>query len=179
MYKICISFEGLRGIIDRLVLHRINSYIGASCVLIMLEAIWPNFRTYPNSLASSSGIASNKMIAYFVFWSCKSAHYCHLHSALTTDKMSTLSVQFPLLLIHPRKMRWLFFVKSICAIVAAFAMLGWAVKTGGANPIFSQPSSLSGSAKSWAWMYSINVAVSGKTTLALNIVSPLPIQSNL
>lgn len=73
-------------------------------------------------------------------------------------------------------MRWLFFVKSIFAIVAAFAMLGWAVNTGGAGPIFSQPSSLSGSAKSWAWVYSINVAVSGKTTLALNIVRSLYIE---
>lgn len=52
-------------------------------------------------------------------------------------------------------------------------MLGWAVKTGGAGPIFSQPASVSGSDKSWAWVYSINVAVSGKTTLALNIVSCL------
>lgn len=49
-------------------------------------------------------------------------------------------------------------------------MLGWAVKTGGVGPIFSQPASVSGNAKSWAWVMSINVAVSGKTTLALNIV---------
>lgn len=67
-------------------------------------------------------------------------------------------------------MKWLFLIKSVCAVIAAFAMLGWAVKTGGVGPIFSQPASVSGNAKSWAWVMSINVAVSGKTTLALNIV---------
>lgn len=68
-------------------------------------------------------------------------------------------------------MKWLFLIKSVCAVIAAFAMLGWAVKTGGTGPIFSQPARVSGNAKIWAWVMSINVAVSGKTTLALNIVS--------
>lgn len=73
-------------------------------------------------------------------------------------------------MIHPSKMRWLFLVKSIAAIIAAFAMLGWAVHTAGAGPLFSQPATVSGNARSWAWVMGINVAVSGKTTLALNIV---------
>lgn len=55
-------------------------------------------------------------------------------------------------------------------MIAAFAMLGWAVKSGGVGPVFSQPANVTGNAKSWAWVMSINVAVSGKTTLALNIV---------
>lgn len=80
-------------------------------------------------------------------------------------------------MIHPRKMRWLFYIKSACAITAAFALLGWAVKTGGSGPVFAQPATVSGNAKSWAWVYSINVAVSGKTTLALNIVSALSEQA--
>ncbi|TYJ56555.1 hypothetical protein B9479_002802 [Cryptococcus floricola] len=139
-------------VISRLVLgllyFGINTFIGASCTLICLEAIWPQLKTYPNAIPTSQGVASNKMIAYFVFW----------------------IIQFPLVMIHPRKMRWVFFVKSIFAIVAAFATLGWAVKqAGGGGPIFSQSSSLSGSTKSWAWLAGINVAISGKTTLAINI----------
>lgn len=86
-------------------------------------------------------------------------------------QLTHYAVQFPLLLINPRKMKWLFLTKSVCAVIAAFSMLGWAVKTGGVGPIFSQPPSVSGNAKSWAWVMSINVAVSGKTTLALNIAS--------
>ena len=69
-------------------------------------------------------------------------------------------------------MRWLFFVKSVCAVIAAFAMLGWAVhQAGGGGPIFSQPAKVKGSAASWAWVAGVNVAISGKTTLAINMVS--------
>ena len=75
-------------------------------------------------------------------------------------------------MIHPRKMRWLFFVKSMAAIVAAFALLGWAVnQAGGGGPVFSAKSKLSGSEKSWAYLAGLNIAISGKTTLAINIVS--------
>lgn len=49
----------------------INTYIGASCMLIMLESIWPSLRVLSNTLAVSSSISSNKMIAYFVFWICE------------------------------------------------------------------------------------------------------------
>lgn len=69
-------------------------------------------------------------------------------------------------------MRWLFFVKSLFAIIAAFATLGWAVKhAGGGGPIFQQRTALTGSTRSWAWLAGINIAISGKTTLAINIVS--------
>ncbi|ORY28013.1 putative allantoin permease [Naematelia encephala] len=126
----------------------INTYIGASCMLIMLEAIWPSLKTYHNSLPASAGVASNKLIAYFVFW----------------------ILQFPLVMIPPRKMRWLFFLKSIAAVIAAFALLGWSInKAGGGGPVLSQHSKLHGAARSWAWVSGINVAISGKTTLALNI----------
>lgn len=40
-------------------------------MLIMLESIWPSLREFPNALATSSSISSNKMIAYFVFWVCE------------------------------------------------------------------------------------------------------------
>lgn len=113
----------------------------------MLEAIWPSLRSYPNMLPASASLASNKMIAYLVFW----------------------VLQFPLLLIHPRRMRWLFFVKSICAVVAAFAMLGWAVRSGGSGPVFGQVTKLEGTAKSWAYLAGVNIAISGKTTLAINM----------
>ena len=69
-------------------------------------------------------------------------------------------------------MRWLFFIKSIAAVIAAFALLGWCINTaGGGGPVFSQKSTLTGSTKSWAWLTGLNIAISGKTTLALNIVS--------
>ncbi|WVQ77140.1 hypothetical protein IAR50_006823 [Cryptococcus sp. DSM 104548] len=139
-------------VVSRLVLgllyFGINTFIGASCTLICLESIWPQLKTLHNAIPASQGVASNKMIAYFVFW----------------------IIQFPLVMIHPRKMRWVFFVKSILAIIAAFATLGWAVKqAGGGGAIFTQGSTLTGAPRSWAWLAGINVAISGKTTLAINI----------
>lgn len=81
-------------------------------------------------------------------------------------------MQLPLVMIHPRKMRWLFFVKSMAAIVAAFALLGWCVnQAGGGGPVFAAKSKLSGAEKSWAYVAGLNIAISGKTTLAINIVS--------
>ena len=74
-------------------------------------------------------------------------------------------------MIHPRKMRWLFFIKSVAAIIAAFTLLGWAVKTaGGGGPIFQQSAKVSGTQLSWAWVSGINIATAGKTTLAINMV---------
>lgn len=139
-------------VLSRLVLgllyFGINTYIGASCMLIMLEAIWPSLRHYPNAIPLSIGVTSNKMIAYFVFW----------------------TLQLPLVLIHPRKMRWLFFVKSIFAVMAAFALLGWSVHSGGGGgPVFHEHAKVQGAAKSWAWVAGINIAISGKTTLAINM----------
>lgn len=57
--------------LNKVVFRRINTKIGASCMLIMLEAIWPSLKTYPNALPASAGITSNMMIAYFVFWLSK------------------------------------------------------------------------------------------------------------
>ncbi|KAL7420893.1 hypothetical protein Q5752_004847 [Cryptotrichosporon argae] len=126
----------------------INTAIGASCMLIMLESIWPSLKHLPNHIPATEGIASNKMIAYFVFW----------------------CLQFPLVMIHPRKMRWLFFIKSIAAVAAAFGILGWSIKTaGGSGPVFAARTKLSGSSLSWAWLAGVNVAIAGKTTLALNV----------
>jgi NCS1 family nucleobase:cation symporter-1 len=68
-------------------------------------------------------------------------------------------------------MRWLFFIKSMAAVIAAFALLGWSVKNaGGGGPVLKAKTQLTGSALSWAWVGGINIAIAGKTTLALNMV---------
>ena len=143
-------------------------------MLICLEAIWPSLKRYPNSIPASVGTTSNMLIAYAIFWIRKFGFSVTLtsQSSNPVDPPSPRTVQFPLVMIHPRKMRWLFFVKSVVAVVASFALLGWAVnKAGGGGPIFAQKSTLTGSTKSWAWVAGINIAISGKTTLAINIVS--------
>jgi NCS1 family nucleobase:cation symporter-1 len=52
----------------------INTYIGASCMLIMLEAIWPSLIDLPNTIPGNVGVTSNRMIAYFVFWTRESSY---------------------------------------------------------------------------------------------------------
>jgi cytosine/uracil/thiamine/allantoin permease len=59
----------------------------------------------------------------------------------------------------------------MAAIIAAFALLGWSVKNaGGGGPVLKAKTQLTGSALSWAWVGGINIAIAGKTTLALNMV---------
>ncbi|EPE02809.1 cytosine-purine permease [Ophiostoma piceae UAMH 11346] len=77
-------------------------------------------------------------------------------------------------MVHPRELRYLFMVKSFCAIVAAFSLLGWVVHKGGAGPIFSQTAKVSGTAKSWTYLAGINVVVSIRTTLALTLYGCKP-----
>lgn len=57
-------------------------------MLIMLEAIWPSLKTYHNAIPTSAGIASNKMIAYFVFWTREFSRACPQQP---TDRRSPIS----------------------------------------------------------------------------------------
>lgn len=70
----------------------INTYQGGTGIKLMLIAIWPSFRTFKNHLAPSSGTSSADMLCFFLFW----------------------LIQFPLCLIHPRKVSvWMEKVKGI------------------------------------------------------------------
>ncbi|KAH7028930.1 permease for cytosine/purines, uracil, thiamine, allantoin-domain-containing protein [Microdochium trichocladiopsis] len=81
----------------------IQSVSGSQCVTIMLAAIWPSYRDIANTLPTSAGIDTKGMLSYCLFW----------------------LIQIPLLLVPPRKLKWLFVAKMIVAPITAFAMLGW------------------------------------------------------
>lgn len=71
-------------------------------------------------------------------------------------------------------MRPLFLIKPLCVVTATFALLDWAVHAaGGAGPVFAQSTdALAGAGsqkKAWAYVAGVNVAISDKTTLALNM----------
>ncbi|KAF9046810.1 cytosine-purine permease [Hymenopellis radicata] len=139
-------------IVSRLVLgliyFGINTQILSSCIAVMIGAIWPSFKHIKNTIPESIGITTQGMTAYVVAW----------------------ILQFPFLLIPPVRMRYLFIIKSVVMAIATFALLGWSVRSaGGGGPIFSQKATISGSTRSWAWMYCINAAMSSKTTLAASI----------
>jgi nucleobase:cation symporter-1, NCS1 family len=46
----------------------INTYQGGTGVKLMLIAIWPSFRTFPNHLPASAGTDSSSMLCFFLFW---------------------------------------------------------------------------------------------------------------
>ncbi|KAI5479092.1 hypothetical protein MNV49_004091 [Pseudohyphozyma bogoriensis] len=130
----------------------IQSYNGATSCRVMLGAIWPSFSKLPNEIPASQGVTSQQMIAYFVFW----------------------VVQFPLLFVHPTKLRPLFLVKIILVPISAFAILGWCVHQahqlpGGMGTLLKAGPTAKGSAFDAAWVYCMNSVVSGYATLAVNI----------
>ena len=64
---------------------------GANAVQVMLGAMWPSFLTLPNHIPKDQGIATNTLVAFFLFW------LAHL----------------PFLYMRPNQLRWLFIAKSV------------------------------------------------------------------
>ncbi|KAI1137341.1 permease for cytosine/purines, uracil, thiamine, allantoin-domain-containing protein [Hypoxylon sp. FL0543] len=121
---------------------------GAQCITIMLRAWAPSYNEIPNQLPESAGITTQGMISYFLFW----------------------IIQLPLLLIHPTKLRPLFWVKLVAAPVAAIAMMGWCIKkAGGGGDIFALRATASGSQYAWLWLTCMSSVTGNWSTLAVNI----------
>lgn len=78
--------------------------------------------------------------------------------------------QFPIMLLSPQKIRYLFTAKAAIVPLTWLVMLIWAMKK--APPSVSlqaDHSPLSGSALSWAWLSSMNNAFAIYSTLSVNI----------
>ncbi|KAI0649150.1 NCS1 nucleoside transporter family [Trametes meyenii] len=126
----------------------IQTYTGSECVYQMLKAIWPSLARMHNGLAPGAHITTSGMMCYFLYW----------------------LIQFPLMLVSPQKIRWLFMVKAFVVPPAWLAMLIWAfVKVPSSEGLFKQHSDLSGSAMSYAWLSALNSALGIYSTLAVNI----------
>ncbi|KAL3472723.1 hypothetical protein BJX99DRAFT_272757 [Aspergillus californicus] len=130
--------------------YGMNTYTGAQCVVAVLVAIWPSFHDYPNSLPESANITSQMMIAYIVYF----------------------LIVLPFHWIHPRELRYFFSVKAILCPPAILGMIIWActATNGGLHtPVFSEGTTLSGSAYAWAFMNGLNAMLGNYGTLAVNI----------
>ncbi|KAI4862686.1 NCS1 nucleoside transporter [Hypoxylon rubiginosum] len=126
----------------------IQSANGAQCVTIMLRAWAPSYNDIPNALPASAGITTQGMISYFLFW----------------------IIQLPLLLIHPTKLRPLFWIKLSAAPVAAIATMGWCIhKAGGHGDIFALRATATGSQYAWLWLSCMSSVTGNWSTLAVNI----------
>ncbi|KAI1333923.1 NCS1 nucleoside transporter [Xylariaceae sp. FL0016] len=126
----------------------IQSVNGAGCITIMLRAWAPSYNDIPNQLPASAGITTQGMVSYFLFW----------------------IIQLPLLLIHPTKLKPLFWIKLIAAPVAALATLGWSIhKAGGSGDIFALKASVGGPSYAWLWLSCMSSVTGTWSTLAVNI----------
>lgn len=126
----------------------VQSVNGSLCLTMMLRAIWPSYADIPNHLPASAGITTQGMCSYVLFW----------------------SIQLPLLLIPPTRLRWMFLVKMIVAPTTALATMAWAIhKAGGSGDLFYLPATVSGSQRSWLWLNSMTAVTGNWATLSCNI----------
>ncbi|KAH7304519.1 putative uracil permease [Stachybotrys elegans] len=128
--------------------HAITNFLGVGPTVQVIRAIWPSFETYPNSIPESVGVTSQQLIAYFVFW----------------------ALQFPLLLIHPEKLRHLFTVKVVACTATIVGMVIWTCqRAGGGGDIWDQSSSITGSRKAWLTVWALNSCTASWSTVGVNI----------
>jgi NCS1 family nucleobase:cation symporter-1 len=121
---------------------------GANCISVMLRAWAPSYANIPNHLPASAGITTEGMLSYFLFW----------------------IIQFPFLLIHPTKLRWVFVVKLICAPIAAIATMAWSLKQAdGGGDLWKLSATVSGSEYAWTWLSCFSSIIGSWSTLAVNI----------
>ena len=88
------------------------------------------------------------MVSHFIFW----------------------SVQFPILLISPHKLKWFFVVKAVVVLTAAFAtVIGMTQLANGAGDIWSQQPTVQGATKAWLIVSSMSSMTGGWATMATNV----------
>ncbi|KAI9840840.1 MAG: hypothetical protein M1838_003878 [Thelocarpon superellum] len=127
--------------------YGVQSYIGGTCVYLMIRSIWPSFDTLHNSLPASSGTNTRDFLSFFLFWLC-----------------SLPAIWFP---VH--KIRHLFTVKSFIVPPAGIAFFIWAiVKAHGLGPIVHQPSTISGGELGWGIIKGIMSSIANFATLIVN-----------
>ncbi|KIK09522.1 hypothetical protein K443DRAFT_82374 [Laccaria amethystina LaAM-08-1] len=126
----------------------IQTFIGSECVYQMLKAIWPSIVHIPNRLPESANISTVGLMCYFLYW----------------------SFQFPLMLVSPQRIRYLFTAKSIIVPFAWLAIMIWSfVKVPAKIHLGLQHTSLGGSALAWGWLSALNSALGTYSTLSVNI----------
>jgi hypothetical protein len=74
--------------------------------------------------------------------------------------------QFPFLLLHPSRLRWFFFAKSVLVPTCFLSLFIWALARGGKGEIFNRPTTISGSELGWAFMSCLNSVLGNYATLA-------------
>ncbi|EPE09499.1 ncs1 allantoate transporter [Ophiostoma piceae UAMH 11346] len=128
--------------------HAIQTYSGSTAMTQVIRAVWPSYLDIPNRLPASTGITSQQLISHVLFW----------------------SVQFPILLIPPHKLRWFFVAKAVIVLAAAAGtIIGMAHMAGGSGEIWNQQPTVHGSTRAWLILSSMSSLTGGWATMATNV----------
>lgn len=128
--------------------HAIQTYAGATAMTQVIRAIWPSYLNIPNHLPASAGITSQQLLSHFIFW----------------------TVQFPVLLTPPHKLRWFFVFKAVFVTAAAVGtVIGMCRLAGGSGNIWDQKPQYHGSERSWLILSYMTSLTGGWATMATNI----------
>src|SRR4051812_33740863 len=127
--------------------YGVQSWIGGTCVYLMIRSIWSSYEHLPNSMPASSGTNTRDFVSFFLFW------------------LGSLPFIYPP--VH--KIRHLFTVKAFVVPVAGVSYFIWAiVRAKGIGPIIHQPNTLHGSALAWAIIKGIMSSIANFATLIVN-----------
>ncbi|CAK7211020.1 hypothetical protein SCUCBS95973_000988 [Sporothrix curviconia] len=128
--------------------HAIQTYSGSTAMTQIIRAIWPSFLDIPNHLPDSAGITSQQLVSHVLFW----------------------SVQFPILLIPPHKLRWFFVAKAVIVLSAAIGtIIGMTHLAGGTGKIWDQQPTVHGATRAWLILSSMSSLTGGWATMATNV----------
>ncbi|THH08004.1 hypothetical protein EW145_g3004 [Phellinidium pouzarii] len=127
--------------------YGVQSWLGGTCIYLMIRSIWPSFETLPNSLPGSSGTNMRDFLSFFLFW-----------------LLSLPAIWFP---VH--QIRHLFTVKAYIVPAAGVAFFIWAiVRAHGIGPIVHQPNTIHGSNLAWGMISGIMSSIANFATLIVN-----------
>ncbi|KIW66369.1 hypothetical protein PV04_05705 [Phialophora macrospora] len=126
----------------------VNCYYGLFIVTEIIAAIWPSYRNLPNHLPASSYMTTQQFVSYIIF----------------------VLVQFPFQLIPVHKLKKLFLIKAILMPPVSIAMVIWiCVKAGNTKAIFSQPATVTGSARAWLWLSTLSSSTNAWLSSTINM----------
>jgi len=128
--------------------HAIQTYTGSTAMTQCIRAIFPSYLNIPNHIPASVGITTQQMVSHLIFW----------------------SVQFPILLTPPHKLKWFFIFKGVVVMTSSIGVvIAMTKKAGGTGDIWNQEYTVSGSTRSWLILSSLSSITGGWATMATNI----------
>ncbi|OAA65560.1 NCS1 allantoate transporter [Niveomyces insectorum RCEF 264] len=128
--------------------HAIQTYSGSTAMTQVIRAIWPSYLDIPNHLPASAGITTQQLVSHFLFW----------------------SVQFPILLTPPFKLKWFFVAKAVIVVTAATGtVIGMSHLASGTGGIWDQTATVSGSTRAWLILSSMSSMTGSWATMATNV----------